>query len=92
MALIEISVCLSDIPESARKKADNGKWYTNLVVADRKEADKYGNTHTVYCRQTKEDREADKPKHYVGNGKEVIFQKNTPKPSQHPTVENDLPF
>jgi hypothetical protein len=91
MALIEISVCLSDIPESARKKADNGKWYANFVVAERKESDKYGNTHTVYCRQTKEDREAEKPKHYVGNGKAIDFTK---KPSENtPQIQKpDLPF
>ena len=91
MSLIEISVCLSDIPENYRKKAENGKWYANLVVADRKEADKYGNTHTVYCRQSKEDREVDKPKHYVGNGKSIDFNK---KPSEKtPQIQDpDLPF
>ena len=92
MAIIEISICLSDIPESARKKAENGKWYTNLVVADRKEVDKYGNTHTVYCKQSKEDRKSDKPKHYIGNGKEVVFKKETPNQPVISLDANDLPF
>jgi len=47
MALINISICLSDIPEWARKKSENGKWYCSLTVADRKEKDKYDNTQTV---------------------------------------------
>ena len=88
MALINISICLSDIPEWARKKSENGKWYCSLTVADRKEKDKYDNTHTVYINKTKEQREASSDKHYVGNGKAVEF---TPK-TEEPKEFKDLPF
>jgi hypothetical protein len=87
MALINVSVCLSDIPEWARKKSENGKWYCSLTVADRKEKDKYENTHTVYVNKTKEQREANPEKHYVGNGKAVSFDQ--PKAAE---PETDLPF
>lgn len=76
MALINVSICLSDIPEWGRKKAENGKWYASITIADRKETDKYGNTHTVYMNKTKEQREANSDKHYVGNGKAVNFGEN----------------
>ena len=76
-----ISICLSDIPKELMRKADNGKSYINLVVDKRREPDKFGNTHTVYINQTKEEREAKMDKIYVGNGKEYLFNQtsnNTP--------------
>lgn len=95
-----ISICLSDIPKDAIRKADNNKQYVSLVVDERKEADKFGNTHTVYLSQTKEDREARKPKVYVGNGKEYHFNNNQPTqqpPTPAPKVDfnadgDNLPF
>ena len=72
--MIIIDICLSDIPAEARKKSEkNGKVYAKFVVDERKEKDKFDNTHTVYVNQTKEEREAKKEKQYVGSGKEYIF-------------------
>jgi len=91
-----ISICLSDIPKERITTASNGKKYINLVVDKKRETDRYGNTHTVYISQSKEEREAKKDKIYVGNGKEYIFnnqqqsasvQENESQPS-----EDDLPF
>lgn len=98
--MIRISICLSDIPESARKKSEtNGKIYASFVVDKMKQADKFENTHTVYVNQTKEQREAKEPKQYVGNGKEYTFGgQAAATPQQHtdynPSPENvdDLPF
>ena len=94
--MITISICLSDIPKEKMKKANNGKVYVNLVVAPRKEADQYENTHTVFVNRTKEEREANATITYVGNGKEV---KPAPVTSsdieQMPPVDpenDDLPF
>lgn len=86
-----ISICLSDIPKELVKKADNKKMYISLVVDKRREPDKFGNTHTVYISQSKEEREARKDKIYVGSGKEYIFNKNNPEP-QAQNVDDDLPF
>ena len=69
-AMINISLCLSDLPKEKIKKAQNGKKYINLCIAERKSADKYGNTHTLWVSQTKEEREQNISKTYVGNGKE----------------------
>jgi len=77
MSLISISICLSDIPKDKIKLAANGKKYLNLAVAQRKEVSQYGETHTVFVSQDKEEREASTPVVYVGGGKEFT-QKVTP--------------
>jgi hypothetical protein len=93
--MIVIDICLSDIPEWSRKKANNGKVYAKFCIAERKEKDKYENTHTVYMNPTKEQREAKESKHYVGNGKQLVFN-NAPAPKQEDAprheVSSDLPF
>ncbi|MDR2927154.1 MAG: hypothetical protein LBV41_02965 [Cytophagaceae bacterium] len=98
MSIINVSLCLSDLPKDKMKAAEkNGKIYINLVVADRREADNYGNTHTLYVSQTKEEREAKANKTYVGQGKVVDF---TPVAATTESVDampeaqnfNDLPF
>ena len=90
--MIIIDVCLSDIPEWSRKKANNGKVYSKLCIVERKEKDKFENTHTVYMNPTKEQREAKEAKSYVGAGKVLTF--NAPKQEDAPRTEmpNDLPF
>jgi len=94
--LINISICLSDIPKDKIKQASNGKKYINLCVANRKEVSQYGETHTVYMSNTKEEREANAATIYVGSGKEYIPQ----PPPTHENIEampaaddyDDLPF
>lgn len=46
--LINFSICLSDIPKAAIRKAKNGKKYLSLTIARLKDPpDKYGNSHYV---------------------------------------------
>ena len=93
--MIVIDICLSDIPEWSRKKANNGKVYAKFCVVERKEKDKYDNTHTVYLNPTKEQRENKEAKTYVGSGKELVFNNaQAPVQSDAPRheVESDLPF
>jgi len=99
MSLISISVCLSDIPKDKIKLASNGKKYISLVVAQRKEVSQYGETHTVFISQDKEERAANIDKVYIGGGKEFI-QASTPvtvediekMPVANPVEQDDLPF
>ena len=79
--LINISICVSDIPKDKIKRGNNGKLYANMVVASRKEVSQYGETHTVYMSNTKEEREANAAKIYVGSGKEL-------QPQSQPTCED----
>ena len=92
--MIVIDICLSDIPEWARKKANNGKVYSKFCIVDRKEPDKFENTKTVYMNPTKEQREAKQDKAYVGAGKVLTFEAKAPVQQDAPRHEEiqDLPF
>ena len=97
MAIINISICLSDIPAESVKIGNNGLKYLSLAVAERKEPDQYGQTHTVYVMQTKHEREEGKPKRYLGSGKIVNFQPINATPeavNDMPVADDksDLPF
>ena len=85
--MIVISLCAEDIKPHLKKNEKNGKHYINLVVDTKKETDQYGNTHTVYVSQSKEQREAKEPKKYVGNGKEYKSQHNAPKQAETKPIE-----
>lgn len=95
MSLISVSICLSDIPKDKIKQANNGKKYINLVVAKRREVSQYGETHTVFISQSKEEREAEGQKAYIGGGKEFIPTNAVTTESVEsmpPMVDDDLPF
>jgi hypothetical protein len=89
--MINLDICLSEIPQDARRTGKNNKVYTNIVVDKMKQVDQYGNTHTVYMAQTKEERAAKKDKVYIGKAKEFIFENNTVSNGNYPPEDN-LPF
>lgn len=95
--LINASICVTDIPKSNIKLAENGKKYMNITIATRREPDKYENTHTVFMSQTKEEREARAERIYIGSGKGFNFTPNATTPEsvdQMPVASDtdDLPF
>lgn len=73
--MITVSVCLTDIPKSKIVEAKNGKEYVNLVLDERREVGRYGDTHMLYMSQTKEERENKEKRTFVGSGKEYKFEK-----------------
>lgn len=90
-----LSICLTDIPKDRIIKPSNGKSYINIVVDTRREADKFGNTLSVYISQTKEEREQKVNKTYIGSGKEYKFsshQESTQTSNQPIDNADDLPF
>lgn len=80
----EISVCLNDIPREKMRKGNNGKIYFSLTIAKRKEPDQWKRDLKVYISQSKEDREKNVPKIYVGGGKTITFESQEQEP---PTAE-----
>jgi hypothetical protein len=82
-----VSICLSDIPREKLKKATNGKIYVNLIVAERREPDQFGNDLTVYVDQTKEEREVKAEKTYIGAGRNYSFSPANTSPDS----VNDMP-
>lgn len=75
--MITASICLSDIPKERIVEAKNGKKYLNFVVDERREVGQYGDTHTVYLSQSKEERENKEKRIFIGNGKEWKFEERT---------------
>lgn len=71
--LINVSICVSDIPRDQIKVANNGKKYIAVCVSQLREPDSYENTHSVFMRQTKEEREAKVPRVFIGRGKAINF-------------------
>lgn len=101
--MINVSIDLTKIDKSKIKEHKNGSKYYNFIVAEKTDKggnpqpDQWGNTHTVYESQSKEEREAKKPKNYIGNGKEWKPQGQQQKPQQEtynapPSQVDDLPF
>jgi len=63
------SICLSDIPKEKITEAKNGKKYLNLTLWVNDTADQYGNIGSIQVSQTKEQRDAQEKKQYIGNFK-----------------------
>lgn len=88
--MITLSVCLTDLPEEAIQTGKNGKKYINLVVDKRKAESQYGETHTLYVSQTKEQREAKEDKIYVGGGMEYLFDQTKSNGDEHKKQNNNV--
>lgn len=74
---------------------NKGTTQLKLCVADRKEKGKYGETHTLYLNQSKEDREAKKEKSYCGYGKQIDITGGSTATANVPVTPipaEDLPF
>jgi arginine decarboxylase-like protein len=79
--------------------------YKNYTISVSDETNKFGQNVAMYLEQSKEDREAKKPRTYIGNGrviwtdgnikiaekKEPAELEQTPAPTQEED-DNDLPY
>jgi hypothetical protein len=84
--MIKLNINLSTIPKERIFQGKKGK-YLNIVVSELKQPDAYGNTHSIYIEQTKEEREGKAEKLYIGKGKQLNF--SSPAKEQD---DDDLPF
>ena len=92
---IQVSIDLSKIDKSKIKVGKNGGKYLNIVVAEMKKVDQFGQTHTVYLQQTPEEREAKTERIYIGKGKEwraITVDEAQNLPNMTPDNVDDLPF
>ena len=87
--LININLCLSDIPREKIFTSKNGKQYLSICVTERKEPDNYGNDLTAYVNQSKEEREAKQPRQFIGTAKNL---KKTAPSEPYKTNKSDLPW
>lgn len=90
-----VAIC---IPESRINAHANGKCYLSMDVRSNRDGeDKFGNTHSVCEKMTKEERAAKQYTKFIGSGKEFVFdgapRSNAPKTStpakQHPLMQDD---
>ena len=98
MAAIRLKLIVSDIPKNRIFNGQKGK-YLDVVVTEMRQPDKYGNTHTVYIQQTKEEAQAKADKIYVGKGNAIEFNSqaqrqvvSNPAPAAWEEQSSDLPF
>ena len=96
--MLQISICLSDLPKNKMRMSEDGKKaYIDLVVGNRRDPDKWGNDLFVALSKTKEEREAKAATVYVGKGKELFKTAQQTMPhTAHEGLNNnaidDLPF
>lgn len=85
--IINAKINVKKIPKDKLFEGEKGT-YLDIKVAERREPDQYGNTHTIYIQKQKEDE-----KIYIGDGKAVHFQEQA-KPGHLPTKaeQDDMPF
>lgn len=90
--LINGSICLTDIDGAKIVAHANGKKYLNITIAQMREPDQYGNTHTIYITQKQNERTAGEGKIYIGKAKAFVFGATPSEPAVAQEVEDDLPF
>ena len=103
-ALMDVYVkieTLQTLLDVVTKKGEKG---LSITVSLNDSSDQYGNNVNSFVAQTKEQREAKKPKFYIGNGKVFWTNHNTPELGVKPPAvggavagvpassDDDLPF
>lgn len=68
-AIISASIDVSKLPKEKFVKGKKGVWYNFTISVN--DDTKYGNNVSLSDSQTKEEREAGKPRDYLGNGKVI---------------------
>ena len=91
-SIINLGITLSDIPKEKIINHSNGKKYLNLTVTAMRQADEYGNTHTCFIQQSKEEREAKADRIYLGKGKMFVFGNKPVSTAASEEDDNDFPF
>ena len=89
MAIFELNLDLSKVDKDKIYIGKKGKYYKVRVVL-KDEEDQFGNVGFVQTASTKEERDAGYEASYLGNLKEVKFEKK--EESVKEEVEDDLPF
>ena len=96
-SIINVSMRVDALPKEKFVSGKDGKVYYNFTVLVNDEPNQFGQNVSLTDSQTQEEREAKKPKVYLGNGNVVWTDGNnktaTKKEKATASVENDgLPF
>ena len=100
-AIINLNLRVDALPKEKFVKGKDGKVYYNFTISINDDTNQFGQNVTAIDSQTKEEREAKKPKNYLGNGsvvwtdgKIVAVKRDTQEMAKQTTKEEsaDLPF
>jgi hypothetical protein len=96
-ALINLSLRVDKLPKEKFVQGKDGAVYYNFTIGVNDESNQWGQNVTATDSQTKEEREAKKPKSYLGNGNVVWTDGNIKLADKKvevtaKEVESDLPF
>ncbi len=109
-----LKIDLLKIPGAKKFQSQDGTWhvaiphpsvyigakgaYLDCDLSERKEVDRFDNTHSIAMRQSKEARQAKEPRVFIGDGKTLTFgnsQQSAPAKSE-PQFDDDgnedIPF
>lgn len=97
-AILNVSLRVDKLPKEKFVAGKDGAVYYNFTVSVNDEANQYGQNVSLTDSQTQEEREAKKPKTYLGNGNVVwtdgtiktVKRENVAEKAQ--TVSDGLPF
>lgn len=93
--LMNASIRVDKLPKEKFVKGKDNAVYYNMTISVSDET-RYGNNVAITDSQTKEEREAKKPKNYLGNGKVVWTDGNIALAEKEVVQEtpatDDLPF
>ena len=96
-SLLNVSINVENLPKEKFVKGKKGVYY-NFTISVNDDTNQFGQNVAAFDSQTKEEREAKKPKQYIGNGKVVRTDGSCVKATQEQPLEQtadnttDLPF
>jgi hypothetical protein len=97
-AIINLSLRVDALPKEKFVQGKDGKVYYNFTISVNDESNQFGQNVSATDSQTKEEREAKKPKSYLGNGT-VVWTNGTIQLAEKKegvatkeVVSDDLPF
>jgi hypothetical protein len=96
-SLINLSLRVDKLPKEKFVKGKDGAVYYNFTISVNDDSNQFGQNVGATDSQTKEEREAKKPKSYIGNGN-VVWTDGTIKTAEKKQeatkaeIASDLPF
>jgi len=95
-SLINLNINVENLPKEKFVKGKKGVYY-NFTISVNDDTNQFGQNVSAFDSQTKEEREAKKPKQYIGNGKVVWTDGKSIKAQQEDQPQDndnnvDLPF
>lgn len=99
-ALLNLKINVENLPKEKFVKGKKGIYY-NFIISVNDDTNQFGQNVTAYDSQTLEEREAKKPKNYLGNGKVIwtdgscvkaVQEENKELTEDKVVLKTDLPF